>query len=674
MLYVSDRRLKVLIVCSALAVVAVSAALIWSATRLGDTVWQWGLSVGVTALTALVLHVLFAGWPPAALPRPERGIAQIRDSQGRVVGSAFTAGRRLMVTCAHVVNRALERGDTAQRFPHRRSRIWVQFPILPGGGGGDRRTARVQEWGPARSGLAHRDVAVLRLSERLPRRIPRLRLGRSGYEGRATVVVTRGSADAPVPVEPAQVPVTIADQRLQAPAEAAVLHGSGGPILGEGDHRVVGLLRADGSGGSLDSGIMSGPGAGSEIVTPDEVRALLRRISRRRMLTAALATAGASVLVGTGALAVVRHRRPPLTGAGWTDLFADQAIRDRLADRGLPVGDVWDVSGMNLLRLSREQLATLDFVVSPNLAIAHRMRARCAGLRCSGRPWQICNDRMVVLARRDVVPGLGARGIMIRYSDAVLLDLDAYYRAYGSLTWSDVGLRELDDGPGSLVRIAYADPLETGGGEMFLAAMAQVATGEGASTAPVTVGPDGTGAGTYAGGPQPAAGADVTHLWSAGGPLAGQGTRNTRELLTNLVDRQDHLVYVHEHEAIAFLARSRENAVRYTILRTAPEANFDQYVMSGDSLGMGEVFSGDEELQRLMVDRLSVRAVNSSGLVDERLSGDPLAGAVWSEGPARQVAGLPADVTVAVPSIQGLLEHMCESVEAQSRCSLVMGR
>lgn len=104
----------------------------------------------------------------------EHGIARIRESQttgndAAVVGLAFLVGRRLLVTCAHVVNAALHRQERDSSAPGDPV-LQVEFPFAGREGDLVLRTARLVEWLPASDpGLFFDlDVAALRLDEDPP--------------------------------------------------------------------------------------------------------------------------------------------------------------------------------------------------------------------------------------------------------------------------------------------------------------------------------------------------------------------------------------------------------------------------------------------------------------------------------------------------------------------------
>jgi hypothetical protein len=111
-----------------------------------------------------VVSISSPGAPPAS-PRSERGPlplarAQVRiyaaDGE-RIVGSGFLAGERAVLTCAHVVTRALGLPDDTPEPPP--GQVSLDFPLLAPG---QRLTARVARWRP------QDDIAVLELASAPP--------------------------------------------------------------------------------------------------------------------------------------------------------------------------------------------------------------------------------------------------------------------------------------------------------------------------------------------------------------------------------------------------------------------------------------------------------------------------------------------------------------------------
>lgn len=80
-------------------------------------------------------------------------------------GMGFTIADRHILTCAHVVNTALGRGQRAQDEPGPEVRIQVDFPMLGDAGGGPSRSCKVLAWAPPPlSGVTGEDIAVLELA------------------------------------------------------------------------------------------------------------------------------------------------------------------------------------------------------------------------------------------------------------------------------------------------------------------------------------------------------------------------------------------------------------------------------------------------------------------------------------------------------------------------------
>ncbi|MEV0678336.1 trypsin-like peptidase domain-containing protein [Actinosynnema sp. NPDC050436] len=94
--------------------------------------------------------------PDGSLPT---SVVRFTDSSGRTVGAGVVTGPTRLVTCAHVVNLALDREHREAARPT--GAVRVEFPALPGVAA----TASVHLWlpPPAREGGAGEDVCVLRL-------------------------------------------------------------------------------------------------------------------------------------------------------------------------------------------------------------------------------------------------------------------------------------------------------------------------------------------------------------------------------------------------------------------------------------------------------------------------------------------------------------------------------
>jgi hypothetical protein len=93
----------------------------------------------------------------------QAGIARIHSaSTGAIIGTGFLVSPRHVMTCAHVVNRALGRKDDTQEKPGPEQTVRVDFlfarEALSGLAG------KVAEWRPMREAKAA-DIAVLQLPE-----------------------------------------------------------------------------------------------------------------------------------------------------------------------------------------------------------------------------------------------------------------------------------------------------------------------------------------------------------------------------------------------------------------------------------------------------------------------------------------------------------------------------
>ncbi|MEV8534043.1 trypsin-like peptidase domain-containing protein [Streptomyces sp. NPDC051211] len=104
----------------------------------------------------------------------DAAVARILDAGGVPHGAGFRAGQREVITCAHVVAKALGMPDDTREAPD--GRLWIDFPLAARG---TRVEARIGTWtpvGPDGSG----DVAVLRLLTDPPARVPIARLVEHG--------------------------------------------------------------------------------------------------------------------------------------------------------------------------------------------------------------------------------------------------------------------------------------------------------------------------------------------------------------------------------------------------------------------------------------------------------------------------------------------------------------
>ncbi|MGW3231472.1 trypsin-like peptidase domain-containing protein [Kitasatospora sp. NPDC001095] len=119
-------------------------------------------------------------YPPTADEPIRSAFASVLQPDGRVVGGGVLVasaepGQVEILTCAHVVNLALGRGQFAVEEPNEADTVTVAFPVAPG----VRARARVSGWWPARSlgGAGSRlrstdqrwrgDIALLRVADAL---------------------------------------------------------------------------------------------------------------------------------------------------------------------------------------------------------------------------------------------------------------------------------------------------------------------------------------------------------------------------------------------------------------------------------------------------------------------------------------------------------------------------
>ncbi|MGH3830103.1 MAG: S1 family peptidase [Pseudonocardiaceae bacterium] len=100
---------------------------------------------------------------PADVQRAlDAAMVRIRGAAGEVVGSGFLVGARHVVTCAHVVARAL--GRQTQQAPAETDTVSLDFPLVAAGVMVD---ARVEVWHPVRDDDKG-DIAVLALVDDPP--------------------------------------------------------------------------------------------------------------------------------------------------------------------------------------------------------------------------------------------------------------------------------------------------------------------------------------------------------------------------------------------------------------------------------------------------------------------------------------------------------------------------
>lgn len=106
----------------------------------------------------------------------EASIVRIFDAAGLVVGAGFLVSSVHVLTCAHVVTRALGLPDGTSEAPE--AELTLDFPLVPSEGAV---TARTMLWRPVGSepispGIAAEDVAVLELTVSPPTRSRACRL------------------------------------------------------------------------------------------------------------------------------------------------------------------------------------------------------------------------------------------------------------------------------------------------------------------------------------------------------------------------------------------------------------------------------------------------------------------------------------------------------------------
>ncbi|MEU8817537.1 EAL domain-containing protein [Actinoplanes sp. NPDC048796] len=188
---------------------------------------------------------------------PEFGIGRVmRD--GRLAGLAFAVGGRAVLTCAHVINEALGRGQRETRRPDEDVRLLLEFPF--GGAPDDTPIAyaTVQMWGPDHGDFDRHDLAGLMLRDDLPDGVTPLEMIDRPARG-GTVVQFWGPGRHR---NGAHVEAVLAgavdhgryqvEQRVDGTFQA-VGGFSGGPVWTQGEARVAGVLCA-----------AAGPGEGGD--------------------------------------------------------------------------------------------------------------------------------------------------------------------------------------------------------------------------------------------------------------------------------------------------------------------------------------------------------------------------------------------------------------------------
>ena len=172
------------------------------------------------------------------------------------VGVLYT-GQRIL-TCAHVVNAALERDRLAKDRP-KKAWVDVQFPLLPGT---PPAVSFVSEWVPPQDGDEHGDLCVLTLTEPAPAGAAPARLsGHFPERGRQVDVFGYPSEEHPSPDGAwvtAEVKGQVGGGRFQLDSMNDVAHRiqsgySGSPVLDRNTGRVLGLVSVARASGPRDS-------------------------------------------------------------------------------------------------------------------------------------------------------------------------------------------------------------------------------------------------------------------------------------------------------------------------------------------------------------------------------------------------------------------------------------
>ena len=82
------------------------------------------------------------------MPEARYVVRVLRAGSSDVAGVGFVVGDREILTCAHVVNAALNREQRTQEAPGSNVRVQVDFPILGGRQEPPSRNCRVEAWVP----------------------------------------------------------------------------------------------------------------------------------------------------------------------------------------------------------------------------------------------------------------------------------------------------------------------------------------------------------------------------------------------------------------------------------------------------------------------------------------------------------------------------------------------
>jgi hypothetical protein len=588
------------------------------------------------AVDATILPIVVVGyawiqrqWParPAGavppLTQARRAVAQVRIGD-TVVGNACRIRGRLLVTSADVVNRALNRraGETAP--PPERSRVALFFPAGPGSEDDVSVSARVLEWGPGRMDLVDNDVVVLQTVERIPRRIPSLRIATRPYEGCAHIILPGGEVDDEL--RPS-LEVRVRDHHLIGPPPAPVNSTSGAPVLSfdPTDNDLIGEVAALIGAPGRASGESSTATTGSarDLIEAREIRSVLHTVSRRELLRTGMAAGTVIALGGAGSLARnpwATAGAPPapvdvLRGAGWDDLFENPRVRSYLLGKNFHIeDDVTRFSGVESLNPGRD-LSSFDFITAPNPVIADALTKKVGTPFFGATSQPICSDRMVLVVSQEVAPFLNRGGLMIRpegdRSDR--FDVLKYLMARrDGRTWADIGATELRVS-GDPVKVAYSDPAYAGGGQMFLWLLTDVLK-------------------------HSSLGLKREWLWGQDGPLYERGTDKTQQLFRKLEDpnTSEQMVFVYEHDAVSFLLGDPARLGKYVILETSPVLDFDQIILTNID-GLSTLFARPErEFVQILVEEFHLRLPNLDFVIDDLLSG-PLAKATWVNDPSTPV-------------------------------------
>jgi len=180
--------------------------------------------------------------------RPEYAIAQVWCGD-EVVGLAFLISGRHLVTCAHVVNRALGRPLRDPTRPDR-AELLMDFPFgATNGARAPVRYARLVAWLPRGNGdFDQLDVAMLELAESPPTGVAALKWSAPGAYGSVQMLTRVPHRQAPGYVTGVLLGATDSarfhvDQDGGGTFRAAP-GSSGGPVWQPRTRRVVGMLQA----------------------------------------------------------------------------------------------------------------------------------------------------------------------------------------------------------------------------------------------------------------------------------------------------------------------------------------------------------------------------------------------------------------------------------------------